>query len=296
MRYRWTTLCSKGGVKSKMIKLGKINYANVLPVYYHFPEESFQNKIQVISEIPAELNRKMSIGELDAGPISSFAYALHQDQYMLLPDLSVSSKGKVRSIFLFSKRPIQELSGCSIALTSSSATSVALLKVIIKEFFKVDVTYQMMEPNLKAMLEQHEAALLIGDDAIRAKWENQLPYIYDLGELWHEHTGKIMTYAVWVVQRKVAETHSDFFEELCSAFSLSKERQRQNIEPIVEKAERMYGGTPSFWREYFLGLSYDLTQEHIDGLQTFYTLAHQLGLLDDPCQVEIWQPNKTVHN
>lgn len=279
-----------------MLRLGKIDYANVLPVYYHFPEASFKQKIQVVAEIPAELNRKMSQGELDVGPISSFAYALHQDDYMVLPELSVSSLGKVRSIFLFSKKPIEQLAGSQIAVTTSSATSVALLKVILKSFINIDVTYQPMSPNLTAMLAEHEAALLIGDDAIRARWENQVPYVYDLGEMWYDYTGKIMTYAVWVVQRAVVRTHSSLLEELNQAFKQSKKKMEANLQPIIEEACQLYGGEAVFWKEYFQGLSHDLTQDHIDGLETFYDLAYQNGLLPKPCKVDLWQPVKPVYS
>ncbi|GAA0360634.1 menaquinone biosynthetic enzyme MqnA/MqnD family protein [Bacillus horti] len=277
-----------------MLKVGKINYANALPVYFSLPIDQLKERMAFVSEVPASLNKKMLTGELDAGPISSFAYALNSKQYLVLPDLSVSSKGKVRSIFLFSKKPIHELNGASIALTSSSATSIALLKVILKSFIQIDVTYQTMTPSLTEMLQEHEAALLIGDDAIRANWQEPDLYTYDLGELWHKYTGKRMTFAVWVVQKTVASSRSVLIEELSQAFIESKRITVQNRQPLVEEACRMYGGSFAFWDQYFAGLSYDFTKDHIDGLETFYELSYQNGLLPEPSKVELWQPNKVI--
>jgi chorismate dehydratase len=278
-----------------MLKMGKISYTNILPIYYYFNEEQFSKKVRIIPQIPSQLNQQMEKGTIDLGPISSFSYAQNQSSYVLLPQLSVSSKGKVRSIFLFSKKRIEDLQGASIALTSSSATSKALLKVILKHFYRLSVTYETMDPSLSEMMKEHDAALLIGDDAIRARWdENQYPYVYDLGEEWTKHTGQAMTFAVWAVRKEVTETYPTLLAEVYAAFLESKRKGSINRNQMIDDLCPSFGGDAVFWHQYFSGISYDFDQSHIAGLEYFYELAYQVGLLKDPCKVQLWKPRDAV--
>src|SRR5690554_2934833 len=97
--------CTKDGEnnmnKNRSIRVGKINFANVWPVFYDLDLKSLGEQIKIITEVPTKLNEGMKSGDIDISPISSFSYAESFDQYMLLPDLSVSSYGKVNSIYLF---------------------------------------------------------------------------------------------------------------------------------------------------------------------------------------------------
>lgn len=275
-----------------MIRIGKINYTNILPIYYYFDEQRFVNQLKMIPQVPSQLNQQMKEGNIDLGPISSFAYAENDGAYYILPDLSVSSKGKVRSIFLFSKKPIEELSGSAIALTSSSATSVALLKIILEKFIQVKVTYHTMSPSLDEMMKEHDAALLIGDDALLASLGNQsYPYVYDLGEEWHKWTDKYMTFAVWAVRKEVIEENGELLTNIYHAFQESKQKGKKDLKPLVEELCSSFGGNPLFWDQYFSGLSYDFNEQHKEGLEYFYQLAHELDLLPQQSRVRMWEPN-----
>jgi chorismate dehydratase len=278
-----------------MLKMGKISYTNVLPIYYYFNEEPFSGKVDIVPQIPSQLNQQMEAGKIDLGPISSFSYAENDSSYVILPQLSVSCRGKVRSIFLFSKKPMEELKGASIALTSSSATSVALLKVILHHFYHLSVNYQTMNPSLKDMMEDHDAALLIGDDAIRASWnDHQYPYVYDLGEEWFKHTGKAMTFAVWAVRKEVTEMYPTLLREIYDAFLESKRRGKVDRDGMIADLCRSFGGKEEFWKRYFSGLSYDFNEQNIEGLEYFYDLSYELGLLKNKSVVKLWKPMDMV--
>jgi chorismate dehydratase len=278
-----------------MLKMGKISYTNVLPIYYYFNEEPFSGKVNIIPQIPSQLNQQMEAGTIDLGPISSFSYAQNDTSYVVLPQLSVSCRGKVRSILLFSKKPFEELHGASIALTSSSATSVALLKVIIYHFYRLSVSYQTMHPSLKEMMEEHDAALLIGDDAIRASWnEYEYPYVYDLGEEWFKFTGMAMTFAVWAVRKEVTESYPTLLNEIYAAFLESKRRGKEERDRMIADLCRSFGGNETFWQQYFSGLSYDFDDQNIEGLEYFYDLSYQLGLLQNQSVVKLWKPKDIV--
>ncbi len=233
----------------------------------------------------------MAAGRIDIGGISSFAYAANADAYTLLPNLSVTSYGNVNSIFLFSKVPLQEIDGKKIALTSSSASSVHLLKIILQYFHSVENTYTTMKPNFHEMLLEHDACLLIGDDAIAAKRE--LPssmYCYDLGQLWYEQTGLPMTYAVFAVRNETITKQANLVATVYHSFLKSKQMSEvRNYQPMITDIIKTYGGEKPFWDQYFQQLCNDFGANEQKGLLYFYSLAYKMGFISKPVQVlNIW--------
>lgn len=273
----------------KSLRIGQILYTNVLPVYFHFDKERFNGRIEFVRQVPAKLNQALACGEIDLGVISSFSYAEHASRYLALADLSVSAKGRVGSIFLFSKRPIEALDGARIALTNTSATSVNLLKIILQTFYGLHVTYVTQEPVLAEMLRDADGALLIGDDAILAKLQGGPYHVYDLGELWHRFTGYTMTFALWAVRKEVIGEHADLLREVHEAFLVSKEKTRQNLIPLVDYVNGQLGGGKELWYQYFRGLMHDFRDEHRTGLEYYYRCAAELGLLPAPVTVSVWE-------
>src|SRR5215210_6151823 len=160
-----------------MIRLGRIGYVNMAPVFYRLDAE-----VEEVVGVPTALNRQLVAGELDIAPISSIAYARHAASLRLLPRLCVSSEGAVESIQLITKTPLERLR--TIAVTPESATSVVLTKVLFPNVEHVPLD------------EDAEAKLLIGDAALRSAFEDPTPH-HDLGRLWLERTGLPMVFAVW---------------------------------------------------------------------------------------------------
>ncbi|UFJ42783.1 menaquinone biosynthesis protein [Brevibacillus humidisoli] len=277
-------------MSQKQLRIGQIIYTNTLPVYFFFEEERFADSIDFITQYPAQLNQAMAQGEIDVGPISSFSYAEHHRQYQVLPDLSISAKEKVRSIYLFSKRPIEELNGATIALTNTSATSVNLLRIILQKFLAFDVQYQAHNPVLEQMMTFADAALLIGDEAVVAYRDHHHRYhVYDLAELWYRYTGYPMTFAVWAVRKQAVQEQGPLLRQVHAAFLESKQRSLRELDKVVAYAQEKFGGDPSFWFTYFRGLRYDFTAELSTGLEYYFALAKELGLLPATVKVERWQ-------
>lgn len=262
-----------------MLKIGKIDYTNTFPVFHYFPMEQFAGEVEMIPQVPAVLNKAMREGRVDLGPISSFAYGENDTRYLLLPDLSVSALGPVGSIFLFTKKPLDGYRRMRVALTNTSATSVNLLKILFHFFLHLEVEYETTPPNLTEMMREHDGALLIGDDALRAVWGDYPYHHYDLGELWHRFTGKWMTFAVWAVREEAYEENPSLLNRVYHAFLSGKERSRRELLPIIRTAQERAGGSEEDWRRYFAGLSHDLGPSQIDGLETYYDYALRLGLL-----------------
>lgn len=279
--------------------VGEISYTNMLPLYYYL-DRDYLNKLgcMFIPQVPSQLNEGMAKGIIDVGGISSFSYGEHVDKYTILPNLSVSSPRSVGSIFLFSKVPLTQLEGKKIALTSSSATSVNLLKIILQTFYGLNVEYEVMKPDFDEMLKDHDACLLIGDDAILTFWNlKEEIHRYDLGQMWYEHTKLPMTFAVLAVRNDILEKENHRIATLFDNFMTSKKKCiENNYSEMISSIRKDFGGSKSFWENYFHGLNYDLTEKHVEGLYRYYDLAFDLGLLKKVNTISLWSALDRCHS
>ncbi|SEB64340.1 menaquinone biosynthesis protein [Paenibacillus sp. GP183] len=274
--------------QNNKIRIGRINYTNVWPIYYYFPELVSKEDIEIVNQVPTGLNKALAAGEIDMGTISSFAYGEVFEDYVLYPDLSVSAFGKVNSILLFHEKPLHEIVNGRIALTTSSATSIHLLKIIIEKFYAGKPGYSFASPVLDDMMIKHDAALLIGDDAIRESWRNTKYRITDLGKEWAKWTGEWMSFAVWAVRKDTVDKHPELVKRVFESFVQSKKMGLESPEAMIGEAERTIGGSKEYWRNYFGQLCYDFGSQQWKGLRTYYQYCWELGLLPKMPSIEIW--------
>lgn len=270
---------------TRPIKLGRISYTNTWPVFHYFDPSALPYETEIHSDMPATLNRKLRAGEIDLAAISSYAYGVSSSSYYVLPNLSVSSFGRVQSILLFMKSPLEQVIHGKIALTTTSATSVNLLKIIMEKFYGGKPTYEDAEPSLEKMLENADAALLIGDHAIRASWLNHGYQVLDLGEIWNVWTGHWMTYALWAVHRDTALHYPEAIQSIYEGLVHSKSQSSRNVEAIVSEAMTQIGGTSEYWHTYFHNLCYDFGPEQQAGLQLYFQYARELGLMTESTEI-----------
>lgn len=275
------------------IRIGRINYTNVWPIFYHFPEERFHGEVEFLSQVPATLNAAMRAGTIDMGPISSFAYGENFREYVLFPDLSVSAWGRVNSLLLFHRKPLEEIKNGTFGLVNTSASSVNLTKIILEKFYGGKPSYFSSPPQLEEMMAKADAALLIGDDAIRASWANREYIVTDIGEEWNKFTNEWLTTAVWAVRKKLVEAQPELVAEVFRAFQESKNKGRRDPSGMIGQAIRMIGGTEEYWSHYFSHLTYDFGDIQWQGLQRYYDYAYELGLLPERASIQIWT-EKTV--
>jgi chorismate dehydratase len=274
------------------IRIGQINFANAWPIFYNFPHDQFKNEIEFISQVPTSLNQALAKNEIDMAAVSSFAYGQDFSQYVLFPDLSVSAFGEVQSLLLFHQKPLADLGQGTVALPTTSATSVNLLKILLTKFNGIRPQYQYAAPSLNDMMEHADAALLIGDDAIKAKWTNHTYKVTDLGEMWRRATGKWMSFAVWAVRKQVVQEQPELVARIYQAFLYSKHQSLANLKPLIVEAQQTIGGNEAYWQRYFTQLKYDFATEQWEGLQLYYDYAFELGLLQHKVPLQIWQDNK----
>jgi chorismate dehydratase len=240
-----------------MLRLGRISYVNMAPVFYRLEAE-----VDEVQGVPTELNERLLKGELDLAPISSIEYARHAARLRLLPRLCVSSEGAVESIQLVSRTPLEQVR--TIAVTPESATSVVLTKVLLPEARHVPLG------------EEAEAKLLIGDAALKSAFEDPTPH-YDLGRLWLERTGLPMVFAVWACPDSVPDGLAELEQALVDSVRIA----RAEPEQLAHESSERYGYPPGFLARYFEKLRYRFGPRERAGLLTFLELARDVGELDE---------------
>ena len=240
-----------------MIRLGRISYVNMAPVFYRLDAE-----VDEVQGVPTDLNARLVAGEIDLAPISSIEYARNADRLRLLPRLCVSSEGAVDSIQLVARKPLEQVR--TVAVTPESATSVVLTKVLLPEAEHVPLG------------EEADAKLLIGDAALKSAFEDPTPH-YDLGRLWLERTGLPMVFAVWAC----ADPGPPGLLELEKALVESLLMARAEPEQLAYESSERYGYPAGFLARYFEKLRYRFGPRERAGLLTFLELAQEVGELDE---------------
>ena len=274
------------------LRLGQVDYLNCLPVYHALEEGLLPLEAELVKGPPTRLNRLFLGGKLEVTPISSIEYARNINCCFILPDLSISADGRVASILFFSKMPVTELEGKKVCLTESSATSVALLKVLFDHYYHVEVQFKTTPPDLDRMMDKADGALLIGDDAMLAHQrvkELGLPYqVTDLGEAWKQFTGEKMVYAVWVVRKAFAETNPEEVSRLSKTLLESKAIGLGQVPALIAKAQKKSGLPLPIIEDYFETIRHEFGEDDRRALLTFYDYAYKSGLIDERIKLRVW--------
>lgn len=260
-------------------RVGRIGYINVLPIYHALERGAIQNGFEMVSGTPAELNARLFRGEVAVSAISSVEYGRHFQEYLLLPDLSISTEGDVGSVLFFSRAPFARLTGREVVLSASSATSAALLKVLLYELFGVRPWYRSA-PVADFLPDGASGLLAIGDEALRLKASGRYPYFLDLGRAWHQLTGLPFVFGVWAVRRDFFKARPGEVHRIHRALLDAKAWGLAGLEDICRHAASLVAMTPADLRHYFGLLNYDLEARQQEGLIAFYRYLHRSGALE----------------
>jgi len=262
------------------LTIGHITYANCIPWFHYLRECGFDGNI--VDGVPAELNRQLSTGAIDLCPSSSIEYARHANDYLLLPGHSISAIGPVDSVLLFTPRSLSELGGETIALTGESATSVALLRVLLREFVRLpQVKTAVPDIPVEEVIASGNPALLIGDRALRMA--QQVPegcQVVDLGALWYHFTGLPFVFALWIVRRDAAARDAEALRRFVLLLEASRSRTFADLHLVAKTTgEREWMGEEGLVR-YWSRVSYVLDSAHIEGLRCYYALLEKYGEIE----------------
>lgn len=272
-------------MNKEKLNIGRIPYANLYPIFYYLDNKCDKSSYTFVKGVPSKLNQLLSEGALDISPSSSIAYLRNKDRYLILPWFSISSYGPINSIFLFSKFPLNALGGKTIALSSESETSVALLKIILKEFVSVKCKFvTVTRRSVGSLLESFSAVLHIGDTAmsearkLKDKKIKERTLTYDLGELWDKYTGLPCVYALWVVRRKSVSQKKGLIQQLSGDLADANRYSSGNYRQIAKTAPQTEWLTEKELVNYWKIISYDFTEKHLEGLKLFEKYAKKVRL------------------
>jgi len=259
----------------KRLRISAISYLNTAPLMWDFRRghADFDISYTVPSQCAADLAKAAA----DIGIIPAAAYANIAD-LAIIPGIAIASKAAVRSILLVSKVPLEEIR--TVALDDSSLTSVALIQILFAKWWRQKVEFESTSPHLANMLEQHDAALVIGDTALQVDRSRYLTY--DLAQEWIKFTGKPFVFAFWAVRRHALKNPPD--SDLATIFQRSRDHglQSENLDAIArEWGPRLNLREPDITNYLTKNIFYDLDSQCLEGLHLFYKHAQECNLLSD---------------
>lgn len=270
-------------------RVGHINFLNVLPLSWSYAHGADKGLI-LTRGVPAVLNNDIVNHRLDVSNVSSIIYARDSEELVILPDVCISTDGAVQSIILVSRKPIEDITDDKVILTAKSATSHCLLKIILRSAYGAIPNYYVRHVTPENPIPDDAAAsLLIGDDALWL-YHHQQPelYYYDLGAEWKKLTGKKMVYALWVANKNFASEQPEMlqlvYDRIRHAFTQGLQHKKAAIESVIQDKPFTYAQL-----DEYLGstIHWNLTDEYIDGLKTFYELAHKMYLIEHIPEIKL---------
>ena len=266
------------------MRIGRIGYINCAPVYGAIDcgVVALPQGAELITGTPAELNDLLVAGELDVSVISAIEYARHAKELLLLPELAISCDGPVRSVALFSRRPVTDLGNHTVLLSAASRTSVALLELLCRDVWKIKPKFaearaEAQDLDALAAL-PHEAVLVIGDAALSLAARRTYAHRYDLGEEWKRWTGLPFVFAVWAARRVASPAAVRRGHQTLLA---SRAWGLAHLDDLAADASRATGVAVAACREYLGGLDYALTYKHLAGLTDFFRRLAAHGIVPD---------------
>ena len=244
---------------------------------WDFEHSDAGRDFQIEYTVPSACAAALAANQADIGIIPAFTYA-EIPGLVIVPNVAIAAKDRVRSILLVSKKPIEEVQ--TVATDSSSRTSVALLQVLFAKFFGGQRQLTPHAPALDAMLRQHDAALLIGDAALQVPAGSGY-LLYDLAHEWRERAGMPFVFAFWAVRLDALDRLPRGLN-LVEVFQRSRDRglQPENIATIAEEWSLKLALSPDDIRQYLTqNIHYYLDRENHAGLQLFLQYSCEIGLL-----------------
>jgi chorismate dehydratase len=252
------------------VRVGAVGYLNARPLVYGLDR---QPRFTIRYDVPSECARLLHARDVDVGLIPSIEY-LRGGPYAIVPDLAIASRGPVASVALYTTRPMSDVR--SIAMDTSSRTSIALVRVLCARLFRIQPTIESLGPDLDVMLARCDAALIIGDNALFLDPAAHRATKIDLGEAWTRLTGLPFVYAFWAGRPDALQAGD--------VSALQRARDEGILRPdelareyLADSPARQQTGA-TYLRE---NIKYYLRDEERAGLETFYQYAAEAGVVPE---------------
>jgi chorismate dehydratase len=235
--------------------------------------EELRQDFEIDYTIPSRCAQMLAEGSADIGIIPVAAYT-GIENLLILPDIAIASDDAVRSILLVSKLPLEQIR--TVALDSSSRSSAALIQVLFANYWKQEARFVSAEPQLDSMLRSNDAALLIGDPALKVDRSRYLTW--DLAHEWRMFTGRPFVFAFWAVRGGAAS--EDELAYVAEVFRASRDAGLAHLPEIAAEWSQKLELSPEFITSYLRdNIQYSLRAENIAGRALFFRLASELKVL-----------------
>ncbi|MEY9962157.1 chorismate dehydratase [Streptacidiphilus sp. MAP12-16] len=260
-------------------RVGHIQFLNCLPIYWGLARSGSLLDLDLTKDTPERLSDALVAGDLDISPITCVEYLRNADDLVVLPDIAVGSDGPVLSCVIVSQVPLDQLDGRRVALGSTSRTSVRLAQLLLTEQYRVEPDYYTCPPDLALMMQEADAAVLIGDAALRATMHDAPRLgldVHDLGEMWKAWTGLPFVFAVWAVRRDFLEREPELAREVHRAFLDSRDLSMAEVDKVAEQTSRWESFDQELLRRYFAeALDFSFGERQLAGMREF---ARRIGM------------------
>ena len=261
------------------LRVSAISFLNTAPLIWDFEHGKVGKNFRISYTIPSKCAAALASGEADIGIIPAITYA-QIPGLVVLPNIAIAAKDRVRSILLISKKPIEDVR--TVATDTSSRTSVALTQILFAKFFGGHREFTPHRPNLKEMLKKHDAALLIGDAALQISMHDTSYHLHDLAHDWRRLTGKPFVFAFWAVRLDALHRQPED-SDLIRTFQQSRDHGLlpENIAVLAAGWAPKLGITEVEVTTYLTqNIHYYLDRENHAGLQLFLAYAKEVGLIE----------------
>lgn len=255
------------------LKISAISYLNTAPLMWDFERGDAGADFDISYTVPSACAQALGEGTADIGIIPAAAYATIPD-LVIIPDVAIAARRAIRSILLVSKVPVDRIR--TVALDTSSMTSVALTKILFAKWLGGEREYTDMAPDLDGMLAACDAALLIGDPALQV--DRTRYFTLDLAEEWIARTGKSFVFAFWAIRREAVAGRDG--AAITGVFKASRDHglSPKNLETIAQEWAPRLNLPLSAIRSYLANnIHYYLDPPCLEGLALFYRLGAEIG-------------------
>jgi len=255
----------------RLPRIAASSYLNTAPLIWSFLYGSKRETVELFThKAPARCAEMLRSGDVDAALVPVIEYQRLPD-IAIVPGVCVGSRSAVRSVVLASKQNnLKKIK--RVALDDSSRTSVALVKIIFREFLGFEPEWQTAPPDLRSMLEHYDAAMIIGDPAMKIPREKF--HVFDLATLWHDFTGLGFVFAMWMAGRNSAEQLQTI------DFIAARDEGLANLDQIATGYEDK-GLAPDEIQDYLTrNIAFQMDEDMMKGLQLYFDLALKHELIE----------------
>ncbi|TWV39958.1 menaquinone biosynthesis protein [Streptomyces misionensis] len=253
-------------------RVGHIQFLNCLPLYWGLARTGTLLDFELTKDTPEKLSEQLVRGDLDVGPVTLVEFLKNADDLVAFPDIAVGCDGPVMSCVIVSQVPLDRLDGAKVALGSTSRTSVRLAQLLLAERYGVQPEYYTCPPDLGLMMREADAAVLIGDAALRANLHDGPRYgldVHDLGALWKEWTGLPFVFAVWAARRDYLEREPRITRQVHQAFLESKALSLEEVDKVAEQAAHWEAFDAATLARYFTTLDFSFGAPQLAAVSEF---------------------------